>query len=289
MHSLVSCLPPHIAKAVLCLPDYIKQSLTEIRLRLSGPVSVTSGGKNFAFDKNGAICDVGNAIICTEDDMSECLALLTHASLYSYGDEIAAGFVPFGNGCRAGVCGEAVVRGGVFTGFSKIYGINLRLCRFIKDYGVMAARHICANGLKGALIYSPPNGGKTTLLRSVAFALSLKYRLALADERRELYVPQLKSGLVDAVCGLKKSVALPLLCRSMSPQIIVCDELAAEDEPALQNALNAGVCIIASAHAETSLQLAARPYIGRLLETGAFPLLIGIGEGFKYTVEEWAG
>lgn len=286
MHRLLPYLPQRIARAAVELPEGIRQNLTEIRLRLDGPVSATSGGKNRAFNAAGAVCAPEKAIICTKEDISECISLLTKASLYSYGDALCAGFLPFGNGCRAGVCGEATVRGGAFAGFSRIYGVNLRLCRFIRDYGITAARHISAQGLKGALVYSPPNKGKTTLLRSVAALLSREYRVALADERYELYVPQLKAGLTDAVCGLKKSVALPLLCRSMAPQVIVCDELAAEDEEALLNALGAGVCIIASAHAESEEGLRARPFIGRLLKTGAFPLLIGIGADFEYTVKE---
>lgn len=249
-------------------------------------MSVTSGGKNLCFDAEGKIGTPKKALHCSAEELKECIALLTRTSLYSYGDELCAGYLPFGNGCRAGVCGEAIVRDGVFRGFSEIYGINLRLSRFVADCGEHAARSICEHGLCGALVYSPPGKGKTTLLRGIAAELSHKYRVALADERYELYVPQLKTGLIDALCGLKKSAALSLLCRSMSPQVIVCDELAAEDETAVLNALGAGVSIIASAHADSAEGLYTRPFVRRLLESGAFPLLIGIGENFEYTVEE---
>lgn len=286
MHRLLPYLPRRIAGAAARLPKALREGLSEIRLRLGGPVSVTVGGKNRFFDRNGAVCAQSGAIICTEEDVNECVSLLTGASLYSRGDELCAGFLPFGDGCRAGICGEATVRGGVFTGFGKIYGVNLRLCRFIGDYGIKAARHISSGGLKGALVYSPPNRGKTTLLRSVAALLAREYRVALADERYELYVPQLRAGLTDALCGLKKSAALPLLCRSMSPQVIVCDELAAEDEQAVLDSFSTGACLIASAHADSQSGLFARPFIARLLRAGAFPLLIGIGENFEYTVKE---
>lgn len=286
MHRLLPFLPARIAFAAAHLPPQTAEGLSEIRLRLGGPVSATSGGKNLCFDAEGKISAAEKALRCGAEELKECIALLTHASLYSYGDELCAGYLPFGDGCRAGVCGEAIVRDGVFRGFSEIYGINLRLSRFVADCGESAARRICERGLRGALVYSPPGMGKTTLLRSIAAKLSRRYRVALADERYELYVPQLRAGLVDALCGLKKSTALSLLCRSMSPQVIVCDELAAEDETAVLNALGAGVCIIASAHADSAEGLYTRPFVRRLLENGAFPLLIGIGENFEYTVEE---
>lgn len=289
MHRLLPYLPPRIQVPISRLPEGVRQNATEVRLRLNGPVSVTSGGKNHCLTENGRLCTAEKALVCTQTDISECISLLTRASLYSYGDAMCAGFLPFGNGCRAGVCGEAIVREGAFSGFSKIYGINLRLSRFIKGYGTTAARYIADGGLKGALVYSPPNKGKTTLLRSIAALLSADYRVALCDERYELYVPELKGGLTDAVCGLKKSAALTLLCRSMAPQVIVCDELAAEDEAALINALGTGVCVIASAHADSAAGLCTRPFMNRLLQTGAFPLLIGIGADYEYTVEEYRG
>ena len=287
MRRLTPYLPAGIAKAAVSLPDFLKPSLTEIRLRLNGPVSVTAGGKNRYFDTNGRLCGANEAIVCTQNDINECVSLLTGASLYSRGDELRAGYLPFGEGCRAGICGEAIVRDGVLTGFAKIYSVNLRVSRFIKDFGLRAAEHIAEPYPKGALVYSPPGMGKTTLLRSIAARLSEKYRVALADERCELYVPQLAPGMTDVMRGLKKSEALPMLCRSMSPQFIVCDELAPEDEDALMNAFGSGVCIVASAHADSAESLKNRPFLGRLLKTGAFPILIELEEGFKYTVKEY--
>lgn len=287
MQELLAYLPLHIARLLLTLPKGITESLTEIRLRLHGPVSVTAMGKNYCFDRSGKLCTPEKGITCTEEDISTCLSLLTKGSLYSYGDALSGGYIPFGKGHRAGVCGEARVQDGKITGFSAIHSINLRLSRFFPDYGAKAVRHIAVGGLKGALIYSPPNRGKTTLLKSIAALLSEHYRVAIADERAELYVPQSATGLTDRIIGVKKSLALPMLCRSMSPQVIICDELAPEDETALLNAFGSGVCIVASAHGESAESVASRPFMGRLMETGAFPLLVGIGEGFDYTVEEY--
>lgn len=287
MQSLLPYLPLGIARALAASPVEITERLTEIRLRLGGPLSLTAMGKNCFIDKKGKPCKPQSALFCTEEDISTCLSLLTKGSLYSYDDCLSSGYVPFGKGCRAGVCGEVRVQNGVARGFAAIHGINLRLSRFYPNYGAAAARHIGDGGLKGALVYSPPGRGKTTLLRSIAHLLSVKYRVAIADERAELFVPQLAAGLTDRLIGLKKSLALPMLCRSMSPQVIICDELAEEDEIPLLNAMGTGVCIVASAHGDSVKGLLQRPFMGRLLEAGAFPLLIGIEEDFEYRVEEY--
>ena len=291
LEQLTLYLPIRLSRAVAALPEKVTNSLTEIRLRLDGPASVTSGGRNYTFTAEGRPCPPERALLCTETELQECVALLSRSSLYSFGDTVKNGYIPFGRGCRAGVCGEGIIKDGQTEGFRKIYGINLRLRRFIKDFGTEAARRVCENGLKGALVYSPPNCGKTTLLKSMARALSdgslgRAFRVGLCDERNELYVPELTAGLVDAVCGIKKAAAATLLLRSMSPEILICDELTPDDASAMINAVNTGVCVIASAHAETERDLKSRPFIKSLIETGAFPLLIKIGADFRYVVKE---
>lgn len=292
MKGLAPYLPPRLKMAVLSLPDGAAGTATELRLRRDGPVSLTVAGKNLCFDPSGRFCPPPSALRCDGDDISGCISLITGASLYSYGESLRQGYIPFGDGYRAGICGEGVVINGTLTGFNKINGINLRVRRFVKDFGYEAARRITEKGLRGALVCSPPNRGKTTLLKSVAFLLSTgalgkAYRVGLADERGELSVPRLKEGLTDAIVGVKKSLAIELLCRSMSPEVLICDELAAEDAAPLSQVVGMGVCLVASAHASGVTELKSRPFINALLQTGAFPLIICLGEGFDYRVEEY--
>ena len=230
--------------------------------------------------------------MCKSDALKECVARITGSSLYSYGETLKKGYIPFGEGCRAGVCGEGIVKNGVLAGFNKIYGINLRVRRFIKDFGYEAARRIREKGIRGALIYSPPNCGKTTLLSSIAALLSdgsvgAPLKVGIADERGELYVPALKNGLADVLCGVDKAIAIELLCRSMSPQVLICDELAAADGAPLSQVLGMGVAVVASAQASSREELLRRPFVAELVDKGAFPLLVGLRADFSYVVEEY--
>lgn len=290
MKSLLPYLPPRLGSAVTRLPSEAKESATELRLRLEAPVSLTLGGKNLCFDASGRFCDPGTALRCTRAELEACIDLLTRSSLYGYGEYLACGYIPFGTGGRAGVCGEAIVRGGRLEGFRSFWGINLRLRRFIEGFGLAAVRRIREKGMCGALVYSPPNRGKTTLLSSIAYLLSTgdrPLRVAVADERGELFVPQLREGLADGMWGVPKAKAIELLCRSMSPQVVVCDELCAEDAAPLAQVLGMGAALIASAHGGSRDELVRRPFIRSLLDMGAFPLLIGIGRDYVYETEDY--
>ena len=285
-------LPPRIGLAVTKLPKEAVNGATELRLRANAPTSLTLRGKNRCFNEDGRFCEVEKAIRADDGEIAECLSLISRSSMYSFGDTIKQGYIPFGEGCRAGLCGQGIVRDGVLTGFSRVYGINLRLKRFIGDCGYEAVRRITEKGLRSALVYSPPNKGKTTLLKSIAWLLSngsmgKAYKVAIADERGELFVPELQNGLVDAVCGVKKTNAMELLCRSMSPEVLICDELSFEDGAVITEYMGTGVTVIASVHGQTLRELKNRPFVGALLDSGVFPLLIGIGNDFGYEVEEW--
>jgi len=285
-------LPARIGLAVSKLPKEALNGATELRLRANAPTSLTISGKNRCFNENGRFCGVDKAIRADDKEIAECLSLISRSSMYSFGDTIKQGYIPFGEGCRAGLCGQGIVRDGALAGFSRVYGINLRLKRFIGDYGYEAVRRITEKGLRSALVYSPPNKGKTTLLKSIAWLLSngsmgKAYKVAVADERGELFVPELQNGLVDAVCGVKKTKAMELLCRSMSPEVLICDELSYEDGATLSEYMGTGVAVIASIHGQTLEELKSRPFVGALLGRCAFPLLIGIGDNYGYEVEEW--
>jgi len=66
-----------------------------------------------------------------------------------------------------------------------------------------------------------------------------------------------------------------MLLRSMSPQVLICDEIGSEaDAAALIEAANAGVKVVASAHATDCDELAARPVFAALLHAHAFERLV---------------
>lgn len=257
----------------------MKKSATEIRLRLGGAVSVTVGTKNLAFDPAGRICRQSEAISATGSELSECVSLLAHGSLYTVSEFLPLGYVPLKEGGRAGVCGRALTKNGAVVGFSEITSVSLRLHRNVADFAAPLIKEFSKRGPVGTVVISPPGMGKTTFLRSAALLLARgegtkPLRVGVADEREEILAGITETGFLDVLSGMKKSRALELLTRTMSPQVLICDELNHEDAEAVSLACNTGVALIASAHAGSIDDLRHRPGLWELVRSGAFRLAV---------------
>ena len=211
------------------------------------------------------------------------LAALADHSLYAREAELKQGYFTMDDGCRVGVCGRLVCDGERPTAMADIGSLCVRVCREIRGacdgfYGALFGD----NGLRSALIVSGPGLGKTTALRDAARRLSEDgYNVCIADERHELAacaqgVPALDVGpRTDVMDGCPKHIAVTRLLRAASPQVIVTDEIGdRRDAEALQEAARCGVRILASAHAGSLEQLAAR----RNVYLDVFDLAVLLGD-----------
>ncbi len=259
------------------MPDETKKITDEIRLRKNGAFSVFAGGRNLFPDTSGVLCKLENAVTVSENELEECVFLLCRGSMYSFDETIKRGYIPIPYG-RAGVCGDTVTENGRLKRIREITSVSLRIHRDVPSYGNKIIDVYRKRGLMGTLVYSPPGMGKTTLLRSVALMLARgegirPVKVGIADERCELILPDTDMGIADVISGCPKSVAAEILTRTMSPQVIVCDEITADDTETLINSTGTGVFLICSCHAESKEELYKKPYISRLVSEGAFSLL----------------
>ena len=102
-------------------------------------------------------------------------------------------------------------------------------------------------------------------------------KVAVVDERGEfagtyLGVPQNDLGCCcDVLDGYPKAEGILIAVRTLSPEVIVCDEIGSDDEAdALEQGMNAGAALIASIHAGSAAELLRRRQARTLLRTGAF-------------------
>ncbi len=275
MKKLVKYLPLYILNEIRGMED-----VNEIRIKRNCRVVVK---------RNDAML-ILNSKVGSEDFDLIIDKLLDH-SYHSKLSEILMGYISLGEGYRCGIAGQAVTDQGKLTNLSEIFSVSIRIPRMLRGVCEPVISYLRSSDYrKGVLIYSPPGIGKTTLIRDLAIRLSdvpICKRVALIDSRKEVYLPEMERySLLDVYSGYPKKVGIECAIRSMSPQIIICDEIgnSAETEAILEN-ISAGVPIIATAHGSEMNELIKRKNIFMLYESRVFGAFVGIdrkGNNRKY-------
>ena len=134
---------------------------------------------------------------------------------------------------------------------------------------------------RGILIYSPPAVGKTTVLRDGARMLSsFPYykRVSLIDSRGELDFPErVNCPTLDVYKFYPPDAAIECAVRTMSPEIIICDEIGLDDDvKSLIECKNCGVSLICTAHAKNINDLLKRQNIKKMHDLNIFESYVGI-------------
>ncbi len=279
-----SMLCSGLSEILLKIPEVKRTAVQEIRLRSNKPIALSSGKETFFVCENGSIIysPAPRAVICTREHLFECFRRICSYSVYSKQNEITEGYITASNGCRIGISGTAAVKKGMICSVTDITSMNIRISR--QFFGIsrqLMQKLFPLDG--GILIAGAPSTGKTTLLRDIAYNASLGnecriMRTSVIDERGELSggnKGELDLGLSDVFSGYPKKYGMIQAIRSMSPQLIICDEVGTdEDASTIAKGANAGAYIIATIHAGSIRELESRSQTKKLLETGAFSTIV---------------
>lgn len=274
-------LCPEISGVLLKIAENKKRSIQEIRLRSGKPVALSSGTETLYVCGDGAIVySPERAFRCTRRHIYDTFRQLCDYSLYSRQDEIKNGFITVKGGHRVGLCGTAALKDGQISAVTDITSLNVRISRRL--YGIsepLLSKLLPLTG--GFLIVGAPSTGKTTLLRDIAFRISggvncRAMRTSVIDERGEISGGFSEEsghdlGLSDVLRGYPKSEGIMQAIRSLSPQVIICDEVGnADDCRGIAEGANAGAYMIGTIHAPSWDDLMKRRQAKELLGTGAF-------------------
>ena len=267
------------------IPENIKSETFEIRVRIGKPV-VLIGSYGVAFvDENSCVSHMrcSDALVINSDDFRNIVSEICGYSVYSHQSEMLNGFVTFGNGHRAGFCGTAVMQNNELLSVNNLDSVNIRIAREFDDSGRKIADLLYRKIIpKGLIIAGKPCSGKTTILKSLAKLLSSEYvygfkKCTVIDERFEL--GSIEAVNCDFLKGYKKDTAIVHAIRTLSPQIIICDEISTEEEvDRIIAGADSGVSFIVSVHASDINELVNRNVSSLLIDSGAFDYAVILGD-----------
>lgn len=295
-------LPERLKNIVGRIKPEFAADLEEIRFNAGLPAAgVFAGYDRFIGEDGDFAGNPEKAFRAAREDMEDLFFRLCEHSVYAYQEDIARGFITLQGGYRAGICGRVVYQGESVKSIKDISSVCIRVTRQKKGCAEGIFPYIRQNDrdIYNTLIISPPRCGKTTVLRDLCRIISTGFpdegfiglRTAVVDERSEIAacyrgVAQNDCGpRTDVLDGCRKPDGIEIALRGMSPSVIIMDELGAKgDAESIKAAWNAGVRIVATAHAYGLDDVRDRPGLGSLVCRGGFRrfVILGICEGKRW-------
>lgn len=262
------------------IEEYLNaDDVQEIRIKVEKPIIVSS------FSNERIIEYKPN-----KEEVKSILVRISNFSLYAYEEEIKQGYITLKGGHRVGLAGECIMEKGEVKTIKNISSLNIRICREVKGCSRELLKYISQNNrVYNTLIVSPPKCGKTTILRDIAriisnglYSVNLSgKKTAIIDERSELAacfngVPQMDIGIrTDVLDACDKSQGMIMAIRSLSPEVLICDEIGSSDDvEALNMALSSGVNIVVTLHGYDLNDILNRNVFRRLVENNILEKIV---------------
>ena len=295
LETVLEYLPLSIREIMYPVPNYHKDEITypvpnylvpnyqieEIRLRSNKPLALKIGQEVQLMEH-----------IVSQQELLQSFEKVCESSVYSYRRQICDGYITIRGGNRVGIVGSAVIDNGQIININYISSLNFRIARQQIGCSNKIIEDIIDlenNSVYNTLIVSPPGCGKTTLLRDIVRNISNGIKVigfkgktvGVVDERGEIAamykgIPQNDIGIrTDVIDNMPKPEAMRMLVRSMSPDVIVCDEIGSlEDINAIDYAMCSGVKGIFTAHGKDEEEIKRNPELSKLLDKHIFERVI---------------
>lgn len=263
------------------------EGMEEIRLRAGKPLMTHNWNGDWFLSVEGTLCKTADRpLIVQREDIMNTVTLMSENSVYAFQDEISNGFITLKGGHRVGLTGKVILEGGRVKNIRDFSGVNIRVAREVPGCSEKILEYILnEDRIFNTLLVSPPQCGKTTMLRDLSRNLSdgipafgfKGLKVGIVDERSEIAachkgIPQYSTGVrTDVLDGCPKALGMLMMVRSMSPHVVLTDEIGNRgDKDAVMSVINAGVKIITTAHGYNITELKSRQEVLEILEQKIF-------------------
>ncbi len=273
----------------------VASKITEIRLRRNSYMLVVIKNTSYFVDYNGDLYETcqNHCVKVNEEDFDKVFMSMCGYSFHSKTEELKNGYLTLDCGARIGVASTAVYDNDSFVSVKNISSLNIRIPREVKSCAKDVVNCLYVNSFPSIIVAGKPNSGKTTLLRDISRSLSSgfnnRYRkITIVDERQELGGAGgfLDLGInTDVLTCFEKPKGIELAARTLSPEMIICDEVSTLNEvEAIKFGFRSGIKFALSVHAESKSELAEKPVINALLSTGEFSFIVLL-EDYSYKAQ----
>lgn len=287
-------LPQSVADALDGLDELGRYALTEIRIRRNKPVVfIINNIPSFADKYSGITHFLPKSPLIVDDaSFDEMLNAMCEYSFYSKINTMKNGFITLENGSRVGICSTAVYDDSSLVSVKDVSSVAVRIPRQAVGCGTEIVKALFSNGLCSAIVAGKPSSGKTTLLRDMARELSSGFnsrysKVTVVDERNELAGKVGKAFTLDVgvntdvITGFEKAMAIETAIRTLSPDIIVCDEVSTlKEAQSIKFGFSCGVHFLLSVHIGSFDDLFRRTVLRELLESGFFKKIILLDDSY---------
>lgn len=274
-------MPARIRPLLDSLHSIEKAKITELRIRKDKPLVIMIDQNSYFLSDTGKLINhyTPNCICIMQDDFEDIFSRVSSYSVHSHIDSLINGYITMEDGNRAGIASSAVIKNGVISSVKDVSSLNIRIAKSIPDCARGVLNSLYVTSFPSIIIASPPSGGKTTFLRDFSRLLSSGFagnyrKITIIDERCE-FGPFDLGVNTDVLSAFPKPKGIEIAVRTLSPEMIICDEIANEEEvEKISAGFSSGVSFAVSVHVKSPEDLLKKSIVKKLIATGEFDYIV---------------